>query len=132
MLSRFSLSRILMIAVLALAVGRVTLAAQQAPAPESSKPAGSNTPAQAPPEPQKGQAVGNITRETLVPKIIEPWNTPSLEGSDLEPSVPEILGEVNTIDGAYTHEIERVMWRPADPIDLYIIRPVGVKNPPVV
>jgi hypothetical protein len=132
MVNQLSLSRILMIAVVALAVGCVTLAAQEAPAPESSKPAGSNTPAPAPAEAQKGQAAGNITREMLVPKIIEPWNTPSLEGSELKSSDAVSLGEVNTVDGVYTDEVQRVMWRPADPIDLYIIKPVGVKNPPVI
>src|SRR5208337_4932272 len=32
----------------------------------------------------------------------------------------------------FTRQVLRVMWRPGDPIDLYIIKPVGVKKPPVI
>src|SRR5208282_3326978 len=74
---------------------------------------------------------GNISTEALKPKFVEPWNTPSIAGSDLKLS-DVIPGGVDSIDGVYTHELTRVQWRPADPIDLYIIKPVGVKNPPVI
>ena len=32
----------------------------------------------------------------------------------------------------FTSELLRIQWRVADPIDLYVIKPHGVKNPPVV
>jgi hypothetical protein len=32
----------------------------------------------------------------------------------------------------FTRELLRVQWRPIDPVDLQIIKPIGVKNPPVV
>jgi len=32
----------------------------------------------------------------------------------------------------FTRELLRVQWRPIDPLDLVIVRPVGVKNPPVI
>jgi hypothetical protein len=32
----------------------------------------------------------------------------------------------------YTRELVRLMWRGADPIDLWVLRPTGVKKPPVV
>ena len=76
--------------------------------------------------------VGNISSESLTPKVFESFSTPSLEGSRLTPLPPVPLGNVDTIDGVYTHEVERLRWRPADPVDLYIIKPVGVKNPPVI
>jgi hypothetical protein len=76
-------------------------------------------------------ASGNISSDSLKPKITESWSTPSLEGSELKP-FDVLAGDVDTIDGVYTHEVTRVQWRPADPIDLFIIKPVGVKNPPVI
>lgn len=86
--------------------------AQLAPAPES---------------PVKG----NISSSATTPQIFEYWNTPSLKGSDVK--LVELLpGDVDTIDGIYTHQVVRVKWRPGDPIDLYIMKPVGVKNPPVI
>ena len=131
MLNPLSSVRMFLIAVLLLA-GCAALCAQQPAATEPAKPAESPTPAPAPAQAQEGKPAGNITRETLVPKILEPWDTPSLKGSELKPSEAVILGNVDTVDSVYTSEVQRVMWRPADPIDLYIIKPVGVKNPPVV
>jgi hypothetical protein len=76
---------------------------------------------------------GNIASDSLAPKTLELWNTPSLEGSHLQDKDIDVLnGENSTIDGVYTHEVNRVQWRPGDPIDLYIVKPVGVKNPPVI
>jgi hypothetical protein len=74
---------------------------------------------------------GNISSEALKPKSFEAYDAPSLAGSDLEP-LPALTMSASTIDGVYTHEVTRVQWRPADSIDLYIVKPVGVRNPPVV
>jgi hypothetical protein len=74
---------------------------------------------------------GDISSDSLKAKSVELWNTPSLEGSDLK-AADVIPGDVDIVDGVYTHEVTRVQWRPADPIDLYIVKPVGVKNPPVI
>lgn len=53
----------------------------------------------------------------------------SLAGSHLQAN-PPLAGE--TIQGVtYTRELLRVQWRGNDPIDLYIIRPVGIAKPPV-
>ena len=80
----------------------------------------------------KPKAAGNISSTDLTPKIFENWDTPSLEGSALKalPAVP--LGGVDTVDGVYTHEVERLQWRPGDAVDVYVVKPVGVENPPVV
>jgi len=75
---------------------------------------------------------GDISSEGLHPKIVESWITPSLEGSHLGPAQATKLGESGAVDNIYTHEIQRVMWREGDPIDLYIIKPMGVKKPPVI
>lgn len=75
---------------------------------------------------------GNISSETLYPKIVESWITPSLEGSHFGPTLPMKLGESGVVDNVYTRETQRVMWRAGDPIDLQIVKPVGVKNPPVI
>ncbi len=77
------------------------------------------------------QAKGNVSTASMLPKVEESWSTPSLEGSDLK-LVDAVSEGVDTIDGVYTHEVVRVQWRPGDPIDLFIIKPVGVKNPPVI
>ena len=88
---------------------------------------------QAKPSPQTAPAQprGNISSDSLTPKVFEYWDTPSLKGSEL--TLGEVIqGDVDTIDNAYTHEVTRVQWRNGDPIDLYIVKPVGIKNPPVI
>jgi len=60
----------------------------------------------------------------------EDWSSLSLEGSNLHASSP-ILGEKDNYPD-FTRELLQVQWRSGDPIDLYIILPKGVKNPPVI
>jgi hypothetical protein len=62
--------------------------------------------------------------------VKEDWTTPALKGSNLE-SVPPIVGYVNTHPG-YTEELIQVQWRFGDPIDLYVIKPKGIRKPPVI
>jgi len=61
--------------------------------------------------------------------VDEDWTSPTLSKSHLRPVQP--LKFVSEHD-AYTTELLRVQWRWGDPIDLYVIRPKGVKKPPVV
>jgi hypothetical protein len=83
------------------------------------------------PEPQSASAPrGNISSDTL-PHIFEDMSTPSIEGSELKAMEPVTMNQ-STIDKAYSEEVARVQWRPADGIDLYIVKPEGVKNPPVI
>ncbi|HZR57339.1 MAG TPA: alpha/beta hydrolase [Terriglobales bacterium] len=63
--------------------------------------------------------------------VTEDWSTPSLQGSELTPAEP-LIGEKDEDDPEFTRELIQVQWRPADPIDLYVIKPVGVRNPPVI
>lgn len=62
----------------------------------------------------------------------ENWDTISIKDSRLPLS--DIGGAVlSKADGpGFTRELVRVQWRPGDPIDLYIVRPVGVASPPVI
>jgi hypothetical protein len=62
--------------------------------------------------------------------VKEDWATPSLSGSSLRPATP-LTGYVNDHDG-YTVELTQVQWRFGDPLDLYVIKPKGVKKPPVI
>ena len=132
------------IVLVALIISSLTAArSQTAPAAASGNipaPASSVAPAQndsSEPLPSNYRAVPdakdlNISSDNLHPKIVESWITPALEGSHFGPANALKLGESGIVDNVYTHEIERVMWRAADPIDLYITKPVGVRNPPVI
>jgi hypothetical protein len=59
----------------------------------------------------------------------ESWTTPTLDGSRLVPLRPVAF---ITDNPHYTAELQQVEWRPGDPIDLYVIRPKGIKKPPVI
>jgi hypothetical protein len=60
----------------------------------------------------------------------ESFSELSLKGSDLV-AEPPLLGS-REIHPGFIRELWQVRWRPNDPIDLYVILPKGVKNPPVV
>ncbi len=62
--------------------------------------------------------------------VTEDWTSPDLNHSHLLPSPPISSGISNF--ASYTLEMVRVQWRWADPIDLYIVKPKGVKKPPVI
>jgi hypothetical protein len=62
--------------------------------------------------------------------VKEDWTTPSLKGSDLRPMRP-LLGSTDE-EKAYTLELLCLQWRWGDPIDVYLIKPNGVKKPPVI
>ena len=59
----------------------------------------------------------------------EDWTTPALAGSHLQPVQPLVFASDM---GRYTLDLLQVQWRPGDPIDLYVLRPKGVKKPPVI
>ena len=59
----------------------------------------------------------------------EDWTSPALAGSHLIPSKPlEFISDYPH----YTMEMVRLQWRSGDPIDLYVLKPKGVKKPPVI
>jgi hypothetical protein len=61
--------------------------------------------------------------------VQEDWTSPALASSHLKPIRPV---EFITDGPRYTLELLQVQWRWGDPIDLYVIKPKGVKRPPVI
>jgi hypothetical protein len=125
------LARYLVTAVL-LAACANDLIAQEVGSSKYNEAVGSSAPAAG----TVGQAdqnqppIHDLSSDSLKPKMLEDWTTPLLKGSDLR-ATPPIVGEIDVQSG-FTRELTRVQWRPADPIDLYIIKPAGVKKPPVI
>lgn len=93
--------------------------------PNAGKPApsGVNPPAAAP---GFDAAAGVPIYET----IQEDWSSLSIGASKLEPE-PPLVAQTEQQD-TFTRTLVQVKWRPGDPIDLWIMMPKGVKNPPVV
>jgi len=67
--------------------------------------------------------------DTRFQDVTEDWTTPSLIRSNLQAVRPLDIKDEG--DG-YTIELLQVQWRWGDPLDLYVIKPIGVKNPPVI
>jgi hypothetical protein len=61
--------------------------------------------------------------------VTEDWTTPALSSSHLMPIAP-----VKFVDehAGYTVELLQLQWRWGDPIDVYVMKPKGVKKPPVI
>jgi len=62
--------------------------------------------------------------------VKEDWTSPALSGSGLRPARP-LPAYVNHSPG-YTVQLLQVQWRWGDPLDLYVMKPEGVKKPPVI
>ena len=61
--------------------------------------------------------------------VTEDWTSPALGTSHLKPVRPLVMIDEHP---AYTVELVRVQWRWGDPLDLYVMKPKGVKKPPVI
>ena len=61
--------------------------------------------------------------------VREDWTSPLQTGSHLLPVRPVVF---LTDRPHYTVELLQLQWRWGDPIDLYVMKPKGVKNPPVI
>ncbi len=68
--------------------------------------------------------------DTRFRNVKEDWTTPALTGSSLHPVEP-LYGYVNDFD-TYTVDFLQLQWRFGDPLDLYVMKPKGVKKPPVI
>jgi hypothetical protein len=78
--------------------------------------------------PEKFDGVGVVRPKNFY----EDWNNLSLSTSTLAPIDP-LLGLTDEPKGKnFVRELYQVGWRPGDTIDLYVVLPKGVKNPPVV
>jgi hypothetical protein len=63
--------------------------------------------------------------------VTEDWTTPALNTSHLLPAAP--LGPfVDDNHPEYTMYLLRLQWRAGDPLDFYLLKPTGIKNPPVI
>jgi hypothetical protein len=60
----------------------------------------------------------------------EDWTDLSLSGSRFAVHPPELIEGDET--DHFTRELIHMKWRPGDNIDLYVILPKGVKNPPAI
>ena len=69
--------------------------------------------------------------DTRFQGVHEDWTSPALTGSHLMPVRP-LAGFVDDTHSGYTVELLQVQWRWGDPLDLYVMKPKGVKKPPVI
>ena len=104
-----------------------------APASQEKFSAGESQPAGDPKIPEIPGAIVRVLKDgEKIPERKHPeyedWSRPELmPGMKLE-AVP--LGTAKG-DG-FTRELLHVQWREMDPIDMWLIKPTGVKNPPVI
>jgi X-Pro dipeptidyl-peptidase (S15 family) len=62
----------------------------------------------------------------------EDWTTLTIKGSDLHARHP-ILGEKDDVPGTtFIRERYQMLWRPGDPLDVFVVRPRGVAKAPVI
>lgn len=70
-------------------------------------------------------------RDKRFASVKEDWATPALSSSSLKPALP-LVSDISSHPEEYHTELIQVQWRFGDPIDLYVLKPSGVKNPPVI
>jgi hypothetical protein len=68
--------------------------------------------------------------DTRFKDVQEDWNSPALASDHLMPVRP--LAGFVADNPRYAVELLQVQWRWGDPIDLYVMKPKGVKKPPVI
>ncbi len=68
--------------------------------------------------------------DTRFQNVTEDWTSPALANSQLTPVRP--LSAFVDEESSYNVELLQVQWRWGDPIDLYVMKPKGVKKPPVI
>jgi hypothetical protein len=68
--------------------------------------------------------------DTRFKGVKEDWTTPSLTTSSLRPADP-LAGYIDD-ESDYTMELIQLQWRFGDPLDVYVMKPKGIKNPPVI
>lgn len=73
----------------------------------------------------------NLSSSDLVPKMVEDFSSPALASTNFLDKTESLQMELDQ-DPGFTRDITRVLFRVGDPIDLYIVKPVGMKKPGVV
>jgi hypothetical protein len=79
---------------------------------------------------QSQSSVGTALKDNRLHDVGEDWTSPTLTKTHLQPDRP-MIGFVNEESG-YSVSLIRVQWRRNDPIDLWLMKPKGVKKPPVI
>ncbi len=69
--------------------------------------------------------------DTRFQSVTEDWTTPAIGASHLLPVHP-LAGFVDDTHPGYTVQLLQLQWRWGDPLDLYVMKPKGVKKPPVI
>jgi len=69
-------------------------------------------------------------RDTRFRGVQEDWSSPALNASSLKPIQPLVF-DAGDYPG-YSVELIQVQWRWGDPLDLYVMKPKGVKKPAVI
>ncbi len=85
------------------------------------------------PDSAKPSVPPGLDPKTLTPlyeTIQEDWSSLAIGASKLQPEQP--LVALTEEKDTFTRTLVQVKWRPGDPIDLWIILPKGVKQPPAV
>lgn len=72
--------------------------------------------------------IANMTLHRQHPN--ESWTMPTLKGTHLTPQMP-LVAETDD-KPTFTRELVSVGWRPLESFNLYVVKPKGIKNPPVV
>jgi dienelactone hydrolase len=94
-------------------------------------PSNSEAPVQAPANgPSIPPGIDPKTMTPLYETIQEDWSSLQIGASKLEPERP-LVGQTEEQE-KFTRSLIQLKWRPGDPIDLWVVIPKGVKNPPVV
>jgi hypothetical protein len=68
--------------------------------------------------------------DTRFQDVREDWTSPALTSTHLHP-VPPVGPFIDEHPG-YTVELLQLQWRWGDPLDLYVMKPKGIKKPPVI
>jgi hypothetical protein len=69
--------------------------------------------------------------DTRFAGVTEDWTSPRLSSSHLKP-VPPLIAYTDDTHPGYTVQLIQLQWRWGDPLDVYLIKPSGVKTPPVI
>jgi len=77
---------------------------------------------------EASQPIASPSNSSELGAASEDWA--SLEKANLK-AIPPLVGTIGGYSD-YTVELIQVQWRPADPIDLYVIKPRGFTRPPAI
>ncbi len=115
----------------AAASASVTATSQTTPPAAPDQPTPSMRPMPNSNAPSMPPGIDPKTMTPLYETIQEDWGSLVIGTSNLKPE-PPLVGQEDDTQKEFTRTLVQVKWRPGDPIDLWIILPKGVKNPPAV